>query len=1790
MSLWRALMLASVLPTGLAWALPQQAQVVAGQATLSQPDASTLTITQNTNRAILNWDAFNIGTGESVYFALPNAGSISLNRVVGGSASSILGSLGSNGSVYLLNPQGIMFGAGAQVNVGSLLASTATLTDSAFMAGGPMAFSGGQGNVTNHGILTIAPHGYAVLAAPTVENTGNIHAPQGTVALAGAGAFTVDPVGDNLLTLSPNPMGFAAHVANTGSLSANGGTVALTTQATEAALANVVNTSGLIEANSFETVNGHIVLGSAPTQMTQVAGTVTADGTTPNATGGVVDVVGQFVDVQTGARLAADGPAGGGAVHVGGLAHGATGLPTAQHTRVASGAVLSANATQNGKGGEVTVWANGTTRFAGTNQARGGAQGGDGGFLEISGVQGLAFNGHADTTAAHGHTGTLLFDPTNIVITDGGPDADDAEVADGTVLGADGGLVDFAISEQALEVLSAGTNIDLRATNNFTVANLTDDTLSLASTGNVNFMADSDADGSGSFSMDTGDTIDTVGADLTLNGVTILLGTLNTAGGSGGDINLTTTGGTGVVNMNRNITTNGGAITVNGNTTLGTDIGLATGSGGAIALNGTVTGATELLALTAGTGNITLGGNVTLDDLQFISGNNLTLGGIWAVASALDFTPLSALTLTANTTLNANGGASNITFDSGNSINGARTLTLTGDVLTLPVMGNLTPLTTVTANGATSLSLDDVTTTGNQTYTAPALNIAAGLTSSGGDLQFNNPITLTANSSFQGGAITAANTINGAHNLIINGTGATDFQGVVGGVTPLASLAVTAGTLTSRGATTTGAQTFTGATTLQGVTTHTGSALTFNSPVTMNGTANINTTGGDATFASTLNGSSPLIASTGTGQLRLQGAVGGVTPLSGITNSGASTITGNATTSGNQTYGTLNLGSTLTLSGGVFSAGDVALTTSAAINTSAGNGNISINGLLSGAHTLTLNAGTSGDILLADDATIGAFAFAGGDALTLGGNLTTTGAMDFTGLNGITLTANSAWDAGTANITMDSGNTLTGAFNIAMSGGTLTTGPISGVNTLTLTASTASNVARAISTGGTQTYNGPTNLGTTLTTTGDAVTLNGTTTLTANSTITTAGGAFDINSTLNGPYSLTVNTGAADITVGSSLGGITPLTDLTFTTTGDFVANALNQTGDLVVNATTLTFNQALAADDITLTGDTHVLNTITAAGTLSMTGDNILDAVLTSVGAMMLTGNNTVNAALTSSAALSLVGDNTVNDTLTAGTNLTITGDTTLNGNLTAGDDLTVTGATTLAANTTLTSGGGSGDTLTHTGAITGDHNVTLVAGSGDIDMTGNMDVNALTISSGRDFIYGGGNIEADSGLTFSPVQRILLGGDTNVYGRDGTTRTNVAMGTTNQILATTSGVDLLIYGNLVTLYQVGNTTTGKLATLTIDASVAQILGNIYTTGAQTITADQGLAGFLSSGGGDISLNTAANLVGDIFITTDGGDIFINQALNGPYAMNLDAGLGEVFINAPLGNTSALTNMTIAAQIINLTSPITTTGAQTYTGETNLNNLLTIGYGDITYNNAVNLGGNGAIDTSGGNGTITFNDTVDGPYHLTLRAGSQGNILFNGPVGATTRVGSITVESTENITFDYGLYAENYYQNRINGLADFGFSPGLNVTNGIYVATSRDLVGRYTGRDVNLEADGLISGEVYAANTLNLTSARTLLNGSIQGMVGRDAARLITFSHFNGGPHYFASMNLPLVDDFYATPAAMSGAPLATTLNLPAQASTALNPFTALPPLVLAENGVVDDSADDVFGGWLGM
>ncbi|WP_335582975.1 filamentous hemagglutinin N-terminal domain-containing protein [Cupriavidus malaysiensis] len=277
-----------------AFALPTGEAIVSGQADISRSaDGKSMSIQQQTDRLVTNWQDFSVGGGERVAFHQPTNQSIALNRVIGNNGSQIQGQIDANGKVFLVNPNGVVFGAGSQVNVGGLVASTKEISDADFLAGN-YRFAGASGqSVENAGTITAAEGGSVALLGARVSNTGVIRAQAGRVALGAGEAFHVNFDGKGLLNLQVEGGAMDAQASNGGLLKADGGEVLMTARAANGLLNAVVNNSGTIEAQGLSARDGKIVLDGG---LVKVGGKL-------NAAGGTVATRGERVQVADDAQV-----------------------------------------------------------------------------------------------------------------------------------------------------------------------------------------------------------------------------------------------------------------------------------------------------------------------------------------------------------------------------------------------------------------------------------------------------------------------------------------------------------------------------------------------------------------------------------------------------------------------------------------------------------------------------------------------------------------------------------------------------------------------------------------------------------------------------------------------------------------------------------------------------------------------------------------------------------------------------------------------------------------------------------------------------------------------------------------------------------------------------------------------------------------------------------------------------------------------------------------------------------------------------------------------------------------------------------------------------------------------------------------------------------------------------------------------------------------------------------------------------------------------------------------------
>ncbi|AZC29770.1 filamentous hemagglutinin [Pseudomonas chlororaphis subsp. piscium] len=287
-----------------AFALPGGAAVVAGEAGIrTTNDGKHMTVEQQSNKVIANWNDFSVAGDESVSFHQPGSQSVALNRVVGTQGSDIQGRINANGKVFLINPNGVVFGKSAQVNVGGLVASTQNISDKDFLDGTYRFAGNSSAAVSNAGQITASEGGSVALLGAQVSNSGVIQAQMGSVALGAGKDFSVNFDGNGLLNLQVKGAAVDALVQNGGLLKADGGQVLMTASSASSLLKNVVSNQGVIEAKTLQNKAGKIVLDGGDNGIVQVAGRQDASALGGQGNGGVVENRGARVEVQLASQV-----------------------------------------------------------------------------------------------------------------------------------------------------------------------------------------------------------------------------------------------------------------------------------------------------------------------------------------------------------------------------------------------------------------------------------------------------------------------------------------------------------------------------------------------------------------------------------------------------------------------------------------------------------------------------------------------------------------------------------------------------------------------------------------------------------------------------------------------------------------------------------------------------------------------------------------------------------------------------------------------------------------------------------------------------------------------------------------------------------------------------------------------------------------------------------------------------------------------------------------------------------------------------------------------------------------------------------------------------------------------------------------------------------------------------------------------------------------------------------------------------------------------------------------------
>jgi len=624
--IWSGLMAAVCVAAAPAFAgdvLPTNGTVTAGSASIIRTNPSTLNINQGTNQAIINWNSFSVGHGDTVNFNQPGTSSATLNRVTGTTQSWIAGTINAPGTVLLVNPNGIAITKSGTVNTGSFVGSTLDIKDADFLAGRyKFSGNGASAGVINNGHINVSDGGFAALLGGQVSNNGVIAARLGKVGLGAGEQATLDLSGDGFLsvTVPSSELGHmtradGALVSNKGKINADGGTVFLSAATASNILRNAVNMGGTIRANSVGTHDGRIVINGGGGNV-NVTGKLLAKSRT--GTGGEVDITSAGAGVKlVGALIDVSGKTGGGVVNIGGGPHAAVALDEAGSVSLDSTTTIRADATDSGNGGHVVIWSGGQTTAQGTFSAKGGRNGGNGGLVETSGKSVDFNNIVVNASAAKGAAGTWLIDPTDLTIDSAAAATIGTALGNGTSVtlqtNADG-------STSGPGVTSAG-NGDITVSSNITWSSSSSAVLTLESVHDINLnagiccgsltlLASGSVTTAQLASLDTSNTTITAGGNITINGPAILAGATSfTAGGNILTTSQTILGNDPTLAAGGNIqlaffTTSGGAkLSAFGNVAVH---GISNSGGGTITLQADNTGTGT--GIVTNTGFITAGG------------------------------------------------------------------------------------------------------------------------------------------------------------------------------------------------------------------------------------------------------------------------------------------------------------------------------------------------------------------------------------------------------------------------------------------------------------------------------------------------------------------------------------------------------------------------------------------------------------------------------------------------------------------------------------------------------------------------------------------------------------------------------------------------------------------------------------------------------------------------------------------------------------------------------------------------------------------------------------------------------------------------------------------------------------------------------------------------------------------------------------------------------------------------------------------------------------------------------
>ena len=474
-----------MVPSAYVNALPQNPQATPGSGAftvtedLAAPSGPTTTIDTSTTNIAIDWNSFNIASGETVNFNFNSTPGIAFNRVINGNPTEILGALNSNGQVFLSNPSGILFGSTAQINVAGLLATGLELTDPELdnaLLGNTFALTRANddtlnASVRNRGVLTATDGGSISLVGSAVSNEGLIVADLGEINLISGRTVMVSFEPNSLFSFQlpeavanipdlliedisddTEPKGpITSAVSNSGTVQSNAGKILMEANVVQDLFTQSVNNSGIMRANKVTNVNGVVRLSgigedvrnsgeiyasggdvvietSDPGQIQNGTGNLLSfpiaaettgiiDVSDAAGAGGTVSMTADKVGVLGSASISANGSSDGGTINLQADLQREAGYPDVPSIlQVSDTATLSANSTDNGLGGTIILWAKTALQSLGNIFATGGVNGGDGGTVQTGAGDYIEIDAAPDVTAANGASGSWQLDQSNISV------------------------------------------------------------------------------------------------------------------------------------------------------------------------------------------------------------------------------------------------------------------------------------------------------------------------------------------------------------------------------------------------------------------------------------------------------------------------------------------------------------------------------------------------------------------------------------------------------------------------------------------------------------------------------------------------------------------------------------------------------------------------------------------------------------------------------------------------------------------------------------------------------------------------------------------------------------------------------------------------------------------------------------------------------------------------------------------------------------------------------------------------------------------------------------------------------------------------------------------------------------------------------------------------------------------------------------------------------------------------------------------------------------------------------